>query len=266
MGLRFAPARQAAASAAAFVGTEERPGVSCDADLPEAFMRRRIATTALLGAALAAGAAAAQAPTPAQAGAPCTTAGFPLGQRAFGASQVTTGVPTVLEREGPGCPGDSAACRQAVTVRAHTVVLTGRPYGRRYVCGFVPDRSGGGVAGWLRTERLKPLQVFASPPLRAWVGVWRKGDDRIEIVLDGHELGGVGHAWWPSLHAPDRKEARFSAQTRPSGNRIDFKGGAANDQTACEVSAVLVRDWIVVEDNGRCGDKPASFTGVYRRR
>lgn len=227
-------------------------------------MRRLIATTVFLGAALAAGSALAQA------GAGCNVNTFPLQQRAFGASQVTTGIPTVMERDGAGCPGDAAACQSSTTVPAHTVVLTGRPFGQRYVCGFVPGRQDGGTAGWIRTERLKPLRVFSAPPLNAWVGVWRKGDDKIEIVQDGRDLGGVGHAFWPSAYpakgAPAPKEARFSAQTRPSGNRIDFRGGADNDQTDCEVSAVLVRNWIVVEDNGQCGDKPASFTGVYRRR
>jgi hypothetical protein len=226
--------------------------------------RLTIATAAFTTAALAAGAAAAQD------GAGCDARAFPLQQHAFGASQVTGGLPTVLERDGPGCPGDSAACRQSSMIPARTVVLTGRPRGR-YVCAYVPGRRGGGIAGWMRTERLRPLQVWAAPPLRAWTGVWRRGDDKIELTLDGGELGGVGHAYWPSAHpagpdAPDRQEARFSAQTQPVGNRIDFKGGAQNDQTACEVTLVLVREWIVAEDNGQCGDKPASFTGVYRRR
>lgn len=213
---------------------------------------------------VAAGAAAAQDRA-------CRVATFPLDQRAFGQSRITPGPPIHLAADPIGCPDGMAACRQPPFAVSGDVVLTGRPRGP-WVCVYRPSRGGGGVAGWAPGRRLSALPAEAAPPLHAWLGRWTYGRNWIEISRDGNELAGKGHAAWPSVYpipqeaAGDKRSAKFSAQSLPSGNRLEFKNGEYNDQGACTVSLVLVGRYIVAEDDGRCGGRNVTFTGVYERR
>lgn len=233
-------------------------------------MKRPIAFAAFAGAGLlAAGAAAAQAPAPAPAaGTSCRVDTFPLDQRAFGESRVRFArAPAYLAR----CPENTPACREAVYAVPSELVITGRPSGA-FVCVYVPRRQGGDIAGWIQSSRLAPVRIPAAPPLSDWVGHWVSGRNTIDLIQDGDALGANGHAAWPHVFPLPRPKsggphyAKFSARTQPSGNRVDFKNGAENNQTLCEVSLVLAGQFLVASDNGLCGGMNVSFTGVYRRR
>jgi hypothetical protein len=165
----------------------------------------------------------------------------------------------------PGCPSEALRCRDRAYLVGGDTVLTGRARGP-YVCAFFANRVGGS-AGWLRSADLAPVPGEAAPALTAWAGIWRDGDNQIQLTVKGEALVAAGSAYWPSAN-PSTKEfpggpnvGDMSGVARPHGASAVF--GSADD---CRVELALVGAFLVAADNEGCGGMNVRFNGVYRRK
>ncbi len=209
------------------------------------------------------GAAAARAQTP---DATCRNGSFPTDETSIGRAQVIGQGRLWLLNDDNGCPTAAAKCHGPTSVRPGATLLSGHRLGT-YVCAFDPVS---GDAGYVDAARLKPLPVDAAPPLKAWVGRWREGDDVIRLTAKGAALTADGQAWWPSAHPSARQfpggpnTGDLSGTATPSGNAVTFADDASDPQ-ACRATLRLIGDVLVVADNQACGGMNVSFSGVYRR-
>ena len=208
-------------------------------------------------------AAAASAQTPEDT---CRNGSFPSNETAVGRAQVIGAGRLALLSDDNGCPAETAKCRGTTVLAPGAIVLTGHRHGA-YLCAFAPTHDD---AGYIESVRLKPLPVVASPPLKAWVGDWRDGDNTIGLTAKGATLTADGEAYWPSAHPSARQfpggpnVGDLSGSAAPKGNAVTFAD--ASDPQACSATLRLIGDILVVADNGACGGMNVSFSGVYRRR
>ena len=167
---------------------------------------------------------------------------------------------TYLLGDGEGCPRQGATCRGDAFAAPGQALLLGlsRP---GYVCAFAARRMPGNV-GWIPVERLQPATqpVDPAPPLAAWLGRWRQGDDTIALTPAGDRISAEGEAYWPGKNIMPANEGAFAGTASPSGNRLRI---VADE---CEVEMILAGPFLVVTDNQTCGGHNVSFYGVYVRR
>ncbi|GGA24916.1 hypothetical protein [Dyella nitratireducens] len=193
----------------------------------------------------------------------------------FASDQATLGLAKVIGQghlnfmlDADGCPSKPASCAGWGYVLPGDVLITSNTHGT-HVCAFYPN-SKGGTAGWVEQARLSPLPVDKNPPLRAWAGLWKDGDDTIRLSLQTDHLVAEGHAFWPSANpsadvAPGGPNVGdFNGQSKPNGNVVAFSEGDAD--YSCHVTLRLIGDVLVVSDNTNCGGMNVRFDGVYRRR
>ena len=196
----------------------------------------------------------------------CRNGSFATDETTIGRVQVIGQGRLWLLNDDGGCPAAAAKCRGATSVPPGATVLSGHRSGA-YVCVFDPASND---AGYVEAARLKTLVVNPSPPLAAWVGRWREGDDAIRLTTKGQSLQADGQAYWPSAHPSARQFpggpnlGDLSGSATPSGNQVTFAD--ASDPQACRATMRLIGDALVVADNGACGGMNVSFSGVYRRR
>ncbi len=196
----------------------------------------------------------------------CRNGSFPGNEPTVGRAQVTGAGRVAMLSDDSGCPAETSKCRGTTVLVPGAIVLSGHRHGD-YVCAFDPAHDD---AGYLAAARLKTLPVDALPPLKAWVGLWRYGDDTIRLTAKGAMLSVDGEAYWPSAHPSARQfpggpnVGDLSGTATPKGNAVIFAD--ASDPQACSATLRLVGDVIVVADNGACGGMNVSFSGVYRRR
>ncbi|MCR0981029.1 hypothetical protein [Roseomonas populi] len=180
--------------------------------------------------------------------------------------------------EDAGCPAETAACRTGTTLGPRFRVVAGETSGP-FTCVTRADARGRLTTGWLPTEALAPAPDV---PLRAadWVGRWHNGPDRYLVVtatLDGALV----------LRGEARSGARTTRRTpRPTVHhgvldaRIETDGDDAaftigedgatrpdvpEEAALCRVALRRRGPYLIVQDNGRCGEAGVSFTGPYRR-
>jgi hypothetical protein len=198
----------------------------------------------------------------------CRNGDFPTEQDRFGLAQVTGAGHLPFLGDTNGCPNETVACHGGGYVVTGDVLLTGRSQGA-YVCAFYPNR-GGGSAGWVRADRLAARPADPSPPLTAWVGRWKDGDNTIKLTARGGRLVVDGAAYWPSANPPLSERpggpniGSLAGSARPIGDRVVFKDG--DDQYACVATLTLVGKLLVAADNNNCGGMNVTFTSVYTRR
>jgi hypothetical protein len=196
----------------------------------------------------------------------CRNGSFPVNETAVGRAQVIGAGRVALLSDDPGCPAETAKCRGRTLLASGAIVLVGHRHGA-YFCALDPAHDD---AGYVEASRLKPLAVDAAPPLKAWAGLWRYGDDTIRLTAKGATLAVDGEAYWPSAHPSVRQfpggpnVGDLSGTAAPKRNAVTFAD--ASDPQACSATLRLVGDVIVAADNGACGGMNVSFSGVYRRR
>jgi len=167
------------------------------------------------------------------------------------------------DSNGPECRADARNCSDRGALGNRAIVITGHSLGP-FVCAYFP-RSGS--AGWLPSSALQSFEPELAPPLKAWAGRWRHGDNTIRLSVRGGQLASEGHAYWPGAH-PTLEEAPggphygdMSGLARPSGSSVAYE-----DRGGCSVRLKLVGRYLVATDNGACGGANVRFDGVYLRR
>lgn len=93
------------------------------------------------------------------------------------------------------------------------------------------------------------------------------GDNVISVTRSGNGLRGEGEAYWPGADPPEDQFpggpnlGAFDSIGRPHSHAVVF----TDTDDECSVSAHLVGDVLVVNDNHQCGGMNVTFDGVYER-
>jgi hypothetical protein len=181
---------------------------------------------------------------------------------AFASDQDNLRLVRVLRRTGllmdsgqkKGCPqaGELCALAGAHADASDELLINSELPG--FFCAYRPENGDG---GWIakRDVAVEPQQPTTQPPIAAWIGQWRDGDNRIRISRQGKALTFDGQASWA-----DRNSGSFGGTATPNG------ATARVTDDACVVTLRLLGTYLVVDDNAECGGMNVRFTGVYRRR
>jgi hypothetical protein len=129
-----------------------------------------------------------------------------------------------------------------------------------WTCGYSADRHGAGPE-WFRSADLRLVQYDRNPPLTAWAGTWRGGEDRVVLTTAKGALHLEGDAIWNGRagvsHFGDVK-----GEANPVGNHLHFVEG---DEGSCTIDMTLMGRFILASDNQRCGALNARFRGFWKR-
>ncbi|HEY4009743.1 MAG TPA: hypothetical protein VGM11_06300 [Acidobacteriaceae bacterium] len=128
-----------------------------------------------------------------------------------------------------------------------------------WTCGYSEDRHGAG-ATWFRSRDLRPVKFSLDPPMNAWYGVWKGGEDRVVIspARDGKGLHLKGNAVWHGLNGNDHF-GHIQGDAAPTGNRLHYV------DDGCVVNLTLAGRFILASDNQGCGGMNARFGGFWTR-
>jgi hypothetical protein len=121
------------------------------------------------------------------------------------------------------------------------------------------------TVGWVRLTSLNFAEPLPNPPLSAWLGEWRYAENTLKIT--NNKIGGflnvVGDALWRGV-GDNVHIGEVDDRAEPAANVMKL-GENDPDEYACKVTLRLVREFLVVSDNMKCGGANVSFSGVYRR-
>ncbi len=156
--------------------------------------------------------------------------------------------------------GSSSGCAASRTAIATPVWIL-RKQGA-WTCGYYSGRSGAGTT-WIRSDALRAVSYDAHPPLKAWIGTWTGGEDRVVIRSAGAPgmLHLAGNAVWRGrendVHFGDMK-----GDASPAGNHLHF---VEHGPDSCTIDLTLLNRYILASDNQLCGALNARFQGVWKR-
>ena len=161
---------------------------------------------------------------------------------------------------GQSCPDPrSNSCYSKTNAKRGDILLTSKSY-KGFVCAYSD-----GNAGWIALGDVEKLaqQPPVHPPIEAWVGEWRRGDDSINFTRKGDGLHAAGVAYWPAnASAPGASAVHFGdfeLDAVPADNLAVFAGDT------CTVHARLFGDYLIVKDNSACGGVNVRFQGIFTR-
>lgn len=130
-----------------------------------------------------------------------------------------------------------------------------------WTCGYVSGRAGAGPA-WIRNDALRVISYDEHPPLKAWVGTWTGGEDRVRIGTGRlpETLHLVGDAEWRGKSTAHFGDTKGNAS--PQGNHMHF---VENEPGSCTIDMTLLDRYILASDNQACGALNARFQGIWKR-
>ena len=161
------------------------------------------------------------------------------------------------------CPkaGDPKCIERSYVIEGDEVLIT-RKYGN-FVCSWYEPKRGYETVGWLPAENLVIVEHKANPSLKEWLGIWRDGDQTLNIKPEGETgfLHVQGKAYWPGLRTNYHTvhEGSVESRSRPQGNEVVL------EQDICVVRLRLIGHLLIASDNLECGGANVSFRGVYQK-
>lgn len=176
---------------------------------------------------------------------------------------------TLEEPAGLNLPKTYFVCRPG-TVCLSSVMRRGHPVefykiDGDWSCGYYMDSRGGGPV-WVRSAELRPVSSDPKPPLRAWVGTWAGGEDRVHISLSGApgRFKLKGDASWhgaaDNVHFGD-----IAGDAAPEGRQLRFVEDDARGSPSCTIDMTFYGSYIVARDNDLCGALNVRFQGIWKR-
>ena len=153
-----------------------------------------------------------------------------------------------------GCPQAGASCALGGSHADASEQLLVNSELPGFFCAYRPKDGDGGWVAKSDVTLVSP-QPSRNPPLSAWIGRWRDGDNWIRIARKGGSLRLTGRATWARQNFGD-----FEGTAAPVADKLETK------DDICTVSMTLLGDFLVVNDNGQCGGMNVHFTGVYTQR
>lgn len=130
-----------------------------------------------------------------------------------------------------------------------------------WTCGYFSGRTGAGPA-WIRSDALREVHYDRNPPLKAWVGTWAGGEDRV-LIRAGSTPGTLeltGSAEWSGQSTSHFGDMKGIAS--PVGNHLHFVEDGPN---SCTIDMTMLDHYILASDNIDCGALNARFQGIWRR-
>jgi hypothetical protein len=129
----------------------------------------------------------------------------------------------------------------------------------QWTCGYGADRYGAGPA-WFQSKDLRAVKFAIDPPIAAWNGIWKGGEDRVVISAskNSEELRLVGKAIWQGANGNEHL-GDASGNAVPNGNRLHIVDGG------CVIDLTLAGKYILADDNQGCGGMNVSFSGFWTR-
>jgi hypothetical protein len=131
-----------------------------------------------------------------------------------------------------------------------------------WTCAYLHQRDGAGP-GWVKSRDIREILADPAPPLDAWFGTWANWDDRIRIAASNPagKLHLTGTAEWHGrgdvVHT-----GGFAGEAAPAGNHLHFVEDGAD---SCTIDLTLIGNYLVANDNQRCGGQNVRFWGIWKR-
>ena len=185
-------------------------------------------------------------------------------QDGFAQARVSEKRRTFFYEDMDGCPlleGSLDACRTNSYVIEGDRLVVGRSLGD-FVCAFYPNYSGG-TAGWIRRDRLAIEATDRAPPLSRWEGDWTDGASAdVTILTKDDRTYIVGNAFWPARPEENDWPTIHIGEVE---DRLAIDGNRANyaDDNLCQLELTVLPDFLLIEDNRKCGGANVTFSGVY---
>lgn len=132
-----------------------------------------------------------------------------------------------------------------------------------WTCGYLTERGGAGP-GWVRSQNIRAVAADPNPPLAAWTGTWKGGEDRVTIRLSktpgALELEGAAawHGVGSVVHTGD-----IEGEATPRGNHLHYAD--SDSAEACSIDLTLSGKFIIASDNNHCGGMNVRFEGIWKR-
>jgi len=165
--------------------------------------------------------------------------------------------PAALSLELCGSTSECAASRAALGAPVWIIRQQGG-----WTCGYYSSRSGSGTA-WIRSDALRMAPYDAHPPLKAWIGTWAGGEDRV-LIRAGRAPGtlhlagkAVWHGRMDNVHFGD-----MDGDAAPTDNHLHF---VQHEPNSCTIDMTLLGRYILASDNQLCGALNARFQGIWER-
>ncbi len=168
-----------------------------------------------------------------------------------------------FHEDSDGCPTAGACRTRSYVIRGDALVIDGRKLGD-FVCAFYPNDVGG-TAGWIKASLLRIELADTTPAASRWEGAWTDGASAdVSIVREGARTFISGNAFWPAR--PEENDW-VSIHIGEVDGALDITGHRATyaDDMLCELKLTLLRDFLLISDNRRCGGANVTFSGVYTR-
>lgn len=146
-----------------------------------------------------------------------------------------------------------------MTLKPGDPVVIARAEGA-WTCGYLVARKGS-APGWVESANLRQIAADPDPPLSTWLGEWRQGENRIDI-LPTNQPGKVeleGDAYWHGI-GDNVHTGSISGDASPSGNRLHYA-----EEDVCTVDLALIGKYLLAIDNAGCGGANVRFWGVWKR-
>ena len=144
------------------------------------------------------------------------------------------------------------------------VIKTGDPFvvsriENDWACGYVEGRKGS-TQRWIPLKDIRLLPSDPTPPLAAWVGTWKQGDNRIRIQNSktSDKLSLDGEAYWHGF-GDNVHSGEFSADAKPAGNHLHV------EDSSCQTDLALWGRYLLAMDNNMCGGMNVRFWSVWKR-
>lgn len=161
-----------------------------------------------------------------------------------------------------GCP-EAQSCRnlgQPYVVPGDTVIVSRLRTG--HACAFYPG-AGAGTAGYLPLERLQFIPADRPPGDSGWMDAWSGPETDITISQTRAGPHVAGMAFW--YGAPNSDGFHVVHDGEINGPLTIFGNHARYDDGFCIVDFTLLDDYLLTNDNGRCGGANVRFVNVYKR-
>jgi len=178
-------------------------------------------------------------------------------------SSPTVASPQKAPHEKCSFDGSGAALAEVIAKSANEqptdMVVVYRVQGD-WTCGYLAHKTGG-RPGWIPSAAIRVLTADPKPPLDAWLGTWREGEEYITIAKaqtpeklaleSGRAIHGAKHV------AP---AGEIKGEAIPDGNHAHFV-----EKDNCVVDLTLYGKYLLSEDNHFCGDVNVRFWGIWTR-
>lgn len=131
-----------------------------------------------------------------------------------------------------------------------------------WTCGYLTARKGG-APGWVRSQDISAIAADPNPPLTAWIATWVQAENRITIERSktAGKVSLDGEAYWRGSR-DNVHEGSIEGEATPRGNRLHYEEGSSE---SCTVDLALIGEYLLSNDNNKCGGMNVRFWGIWRR-